>query len=170
MKLKIGLIAVSTLFLVTALICVPLTFAQTNYWDYAKVSAYGKNLEDFQTSTSNRERYEFTVVVPPTGSEITNTIEVMDDDSGENYTINLSVNDVVRVNYQNTNPSVNSLDPAAQSLHFNINYEGEVTGLTINTVDVPEFPPILTIPLFMIATLLALVYRRKRTSQNQTVD
>ena len=50
MNKKIGFIIVSTLFLVTALTYVPLTFAQTTYWDYAKVSAYGKDLDDFSSS------------------------------------------------------------------------------------------------------------------------
>jgi hypothetical protein len=161
---KIGFIVVSTLFLVTVLIYVPLAFAQTTYWDYAKVSAYGKDLDDFSSSTVNIERFEFTVVVPPTGSEITNTIEVRDDDSGENHTINLSIGDIVRVNYQNTVPTHNSVDPASEPNHVIVDYEGEVTGISINTVEVPEFSSIILIPLFMIATVLVIAYRRRRTS------
>ena len=167
MNKKIGFIFVSTLFLVTALMYFPLTFAQDRYWDYAKISAYGTNLDDFATSSTNTERFAFTVVVPPSGSEIANIIEVMDNDSGENYTITLLVGERVQVNYQNANPTENSQNVASEPQHYIISYEGPVSGITINTVEVPEFPPILMVPLFMAATLLALVYRRKRSSQNK---
>ncbi len=164
MNKKIRFIVASTLFLVTALMCVPLTFAQGTYWDYAKISAYGTNVDFFETSTTNTERYAFTVVVPPSGSEITNMIEVMDNDSGENYTINLSVGQRVEVNYQLANPIHNTQELAEQSEHYIIYYEGPVSGITINAINIPEFPPILILPLFMTATLLALVYRRKKTT------
>ena len=165
MNKKIGFSVVSTLLLVTALMCVPLTFAQGTYWDYAKISAYGTNVDFFETSTSNTQRIAFTVVTPPSGSEITNMIDVMDTDSGENYTINLSVGQRVEVNYQMANPIHNSQEPAEQSEHYIIYYEGSVSGITINAVNIPEFPPILIVPLFMTATLLAILYRRKRTTQ-----
>ena len=162
MNKKIGFSVVSTLVLVTVLLYVPLTFAQT-YWDYSKVSAYGTNVDFFESSTVNSERFAFDVVEPPSGSNITNTIEVMDNDSGENYTITLSVGDTVQVNYQNANPTQNSQEPAAESQHFIIYYEGPVADIMVNTVDIPEFSLILIVPFFMAATLLALVYRRKQT-------
>ena len=167
MNKKIGFIFVSTLFLAAALMYFPLTFAQDRYWDYTKISAYGTNLDDFATSSTNTERFAFTVVVPPSGSEINNIIEVMDTASGENYTINLSVGERVQVNYQNANPTENSQDVASDPQYYIISYEGPVSGITINSVEIPEFPPILILPLFMSATLLALIYRRNRTSQDK---
>ena len=162
MNKKIGLSVASALFLVTAFMCVPFTFAQRE-WDYAKVSAYGTYYDDFLTSTTNTERFEFTVAVPPSGSEITNTVEVRDNDSGENYTITLQIGNVVRVDYQNTSPLVNRVDQTPGSLNYIIDYEGDVASITINAIDIPEFPSILLVPLFMTVTLLAIIYRRKRT-------
>jgi len=159
MNKKIGFIVVSTLFLVIALFSAPLTFAQIP-WDYCKVSAYGTNLVEFE-GTSNPYRYEFTVAALPSGTEITNTVEVMDYDSGENYTINLSIGNIVRVTYDNVNPISNIIVPASESLHYTFDYEGPITSVTVNAIDVPEFPPILIVPLFMTATLLSIIYRRK---------
>jgi hypothetical protein len=158
---KTGVYLASILF-VTALLCVPLILGQT-YWDFAEISAYGTDIEYFESSTVNTERYAFTVAVPPSGSEITNTIYVMDNDSGENYTINLSIGDRVEVNYQNANPIQNSQEPAQESQHFIIIYEGPATGIDVNTVDIPEFSPILILPFFITATLIALIYRKKHT-------
>jgi len=169
MKKKIGLIFFCTLFLVTALICVPLTFAQIS-WEYCKVSVYGTNLNDYSDSSTNTERFQINVATPPSGSEITNTIEVRDTNRGEEYTETLSVGDIVFVNYQNSNPIQNTINPASESGYWIISYEGEVSSVTINAIDIPEFPPILIVPLFMTATLLAIVYRRKRTSQSQATD
>ena len=159
---KIAFSVVSALVIVTAL-CIPFAFAQT-YWDYAKISAYGTNVDFYETSTSNNQRYAFTVVAPPSGSEITNMIEVMDNDSGENYTITLPVGQRVEVNYQYANPTQNTQEPAEQPEHFIISYEGPVSGITINAVDIPEFSPILIVPLFMAATLTAIIYRGKRST------
>ena len=54
MNKKIGLLLFCTLFLVTALVCVPLTLAQIR-WDYCKVDAYGTNLNDYSDSTTNTD-------------------------------------------------------------------------------------------------------------------
>jgi hypothetical protein len=48
--------------------------------------------------------------------------------------------------------------------HFTITFEGEARYVRLNKVDIPEFPPIIIVPLFMTATLLALIYRRKSVS------
>ena len=150
--------------LVMALMTFPLTLGQTQ-WDNCKISAYGLsvNFEDYSSSTSNQQRYEFTVANPPEGSNIINTIEVMDDSSGQNYTINLQEGQRVYVNYQNWGPSVNTQTPADDQDYLIILYEGGVEEVQINRVDIPEFPIALIVPLFMTATLLALVYRRKRS-------
>lgn len=138
-----------------------MTYAQVNYWDYCRISAYGTNLDDFSSSTVNTERYQITIVAPPQGSEITNTITVTNYDTEENYTQNLSEGDVLLVDYQNLVPIRNRVDPASESNYFIIDYEGEVGGVTINTIQIPEFPLIIVGPLFVIATLIALVYRKK---------
>ena len=39
-----------------------------------------------------------------------------------------------------------------------------------NQRNIPEFPPILAVPLFIAATLLAIIYRRKRTSHTKTTE
>ena len=164
MSKKIVFVVASTLFLVTALICVPLTFAQLS-WGYCKVDVYGTNLNDYSDSTTNTERFQINVAAPPSGSEITNTIEVRDTNRGEEYNETLSVGDIVYVNYQNANPIQNTQNPASESGYFIISYEGEVSSVTINAIDIPEFSPILIVPMFIAATLLAFAYRRKRTSQ-----
>ena len=169
MNKKIGLLFFCTLFLVTALVCVPLTLAQIR-WDYCKVDAYGTNLNDYSDSTTNTERFSFTVATPPAGSEITNTIEVRNNDGSGNFTETLEFGQTILVDYLNSVPSRNNVDPAAESNYFIIDYEGEVSSVTINSVDIPEFSTILIVPMFIAATLLAMVYRRKRTSQNQTTD
>lgn len=160
---KLSLIFSSFLVLVTvSLIFVSVTFAQGNYWDYCQISAYGTDLDDFSSSTVNTERFQITIAAPPQGSEITNTVTVMNYDTDENYTQNLSAGDVLLVDFQYLNPETNRVDSATETNYFIVNYEGEVGSVTINTVLIPEFPTILVVPLFVIATLIALAYRRKR--------
>ena len=163
MNKKSGFSVALILFLFSALVCVSLTSAQVKNWDYCKISAYGDRLNDYSESTSNNERFEFYVAAPPTGSNITNTIEVLNYDTGENYTQNLSANNVVYVDYQFRNPIQKSLSQAAEPDHYVIIYEGEVAAVTVNRIDIPEFSPILILPLFMTATIMALIYKRKRT-------
>jgi len=157
MNRKTAFSVVSAFFIVAALMCVPLTFAD---WDYAKVSAYGAYYDDFSTSTTNTERFEFTVATPPSGSGITNTIEVRDDNTGENYTETIPIGTVVRVNYQNSNPITNNVDQDPGTQSYIIDYEGEVESITINAVEIPEFTSIILVPLFITATLLAIIYKR----------
>lgn len=141
-----------------------LVLAQTE-WDVCEISAYGLavNFDDFSSSTSNQDRYEFTVANPPEGSNITNTIFVMDSSSGQNYTINLEEGQRVLVNYQTWNPSVNFQTPADDPDYLVILYDGGVEQVAINSVDVPEFAPFLIAPMFIVATLMAIIYSRKRT-------
>lgn len=133
-------------------------------WDTCIISAYtvAASFDDYSTSTSNQDRFEFTVANPPEGSNITNTLFVMDSGSGENYTINLEEGQRIYVNYQTWNPSVNTQTPAEDSDYLNILYDGGVLEVQINRVDVPEFSPILIAPMFVIATLLAIIYRRRQ--------
>jgi hypothetical protein len=165
---KTNQFTIASLFiLVTAFMSIPITLAQTE-WDYCKISAYGTGLDDYSTSTSNQDRLAFTVVEPPSGSNITNTVEVKDNASGENYTINLAVGERVYIDYQYRIVTENYQTPTSDPDILVIFYEGEVAQVTINNIDVPEFPIILIVPLFMAATLMAIVYRRKNISQTKT--
>ena len=110
---KIDFISAFTLLLISLSICVPLTLAQVDYWGYSKISAYATNLNDYSTSSVNTYRYEFTIADPPTGSNLTNTIEVRNDDTGENYSINLSIGDVVYLDYEGLNPTEISVNPTS---------------------------------------------------------
>lgn len=159
----------SLFILVIAFMSIPLTLAQTE-WDYCKISAYGTGLDDYSTSTSNQDRLAFTVVEPPSGSNITNTIEVKDNTSGENYTISLAVGERVYIDYQYRIVIENYQTPTSDPNLLIIFYEGEVAQVTINNIDVPEFPIILVVPLFMAATLTAIAYRRKNISQTKTTN
>ncbi len=161
MNRKIAIISVCTLFLIISSMSAPLTFAQVDYWEYCKISVYAKALDDYSTSSTNTQRYRFTVATPPTGSEITNTIECMNSGTGENFTDTLEDGDIVYLNYLDLVPIENRAEQAEEPNHFIINYEGEVLDLTINNVLIPEFSPILIAPMFIAVTLLALIYRRK---------
>jgi len=166
MNKKIGLIVSMILFLVIALFSSPLTFAQSAGWAEVQISAYGTNLVEGDPVP---ETFSFTVVVPPSGSEITNTVYVLNEDTGENYTKTLAPGDIVVASYIGMSPQVSIIN-AAEPDHYIISYDGEATGVSINSTYIPEFSPILIVPMFIAATLLAIFYRRKRTSQNQPID
>ena len=159
MKLKIGLLVAGTIFLVIALFNVPLIFTQAQFWDYCHIDAYGIEAEDELEVKS----LSFTIVAPPTGSDIPNTISVRNNNSGENYTDTLVPGDKIYVIYEDA--ITKELEDAPVEDHFTIFYEGSATYVSINSVIIPEFTSILIIPMFMIATLLAIVYRRRRTPQ-----
>ncbi len=164
MKLKTGFIVVSTVLLIITLFNVPSIFAQEQIWEDCQVIAYGTNIfEDHEV-----ESITFTAAAPPAGSEIPNTISVMDLDTGENHTITLSAGDNVLVIYRD--PINKYIEVAAEAGHYTILYEGAATFISINSAAIPEFSSILIIPMFMIATLLAIAYKKKRTSQAKTTD
>ena len=129
--------------MITISITIPVTLAQEEYWNYCKISAYVTNLDDYSSSSTNTFRYQFTIAEPPAGSNITNTLEVRNDDSGVNYTRDLSIGDVVYFNYANLNPTKNHVNAAEESNYYIIDYEGEAGWLLVNGADVPEFQPIL---------------------------
>ena len=159
----------SILILAVTFVYSPVTFAQElRYWDSCKVSAYGFGFTEMETGEIRS--ISFNVAAPPSGSDITNTLEVMDYVTGENYSATLSPGDAIVIRYDNYPPLNYTATPAAESGHYIIYFEGPVVNVTIGGAVVPEFPPILAVPLFMTATLLAIIYRRKRTSQNQTTD
>lgn len=167
MNKKVKFCIVSILFLAIAIFSAPLTFAE-RHWDYCIVSAYATNADLFETG--DIIYIEFNAAAPPAGSEITNTIYVINYDTGENYTKTLGVGDFVNVRWDGFVPEGYSIEPAADSVHSTISFEGEVFNVALNYTDIPEFSPILILPMFITATLLALVYRRIRTSKNQGTD
>ena len=156
MNKKIGFVVAYTLFLAFALLSVPLTFAQ--HWDNCRVSAYGTDIIEKKVGLISW--FEFRVAFPPAGSEISNTIYVINYGTSETHTKNLVAGDYVIVRYDNFIPDTIEITPASDGVHYLIYFEGEVGITTVNAESVPEFPPILIVPLFMTATLLALVYRR----------
>ena len=160
MSKKIVFVVASTLFLVTALVSAPLTFAQI--FNSVQISAYGTNVIEDNLGAAS---LEFTVVVPPAGSEIPNSISAHNIASGENYTMNCSPGDSITMTFLNMQVDGIRVQPASEAYHFIISYEGEAGWLWVNGSDIPEFSPILIVPMFIAATLLALVYRRKRTLQ-----
>ena len=164
MNKKVLFCIISTLFLFIALFSAPLSFAQ-RHWDYCEVLAYATNADLFQTG--DIIYIEFYVAAPPAGSEITNTIYVINYDTGENYTKNLGVGDFVNVRWDGFVPESYTIEPATDSVHSTIYFEGEVYNVALNYTDIPEFSPILIVPMFITASLLTLIYRKKRTSQNQ---
>ena len=158
MNVKIGLSVACTMFIVIVLFNVPSMFAQERTWDSCQISAYGTDIEEeFEVNL-----LRFTAVVPPTGSEITNSIEVMDLGTGENVTINLSDGDRVSLIYEDV--IYQNVEVAPEANHYTITYDGGANFISVNSVEIPEFASIVIIPMFMIATLIALVYRRKRSS------
>ena len=168
MNRKTKFIVISILFIFPILSTASITFGQRS-WNYCKIDAYGTNLNDYSDSSTNQERYAFTVATPPAGSDITNTIEVADFGTGENFTENLSPGEVVYFNYQYTNFEINNVT-AAGSGFWTIEYLGDITEITINNVEIPEFSSIIILPLFIAATLLAIIYRKKRGIQKQITN
>ena len=119
----------STLLLTVALLSVPLTIAQQPDWDYCRVSAYGNNV--LEEVIGDIKRMYFNVAIPPAGSNISNTIEVMDYLSGENHTVNLSTGELVLVRYDDINPTKYTLVPASEANHFVIYYEGQIRRIAV---------------------------------------
>ena len=150
------------MFLVFGSFTVSLTSAQQLWWDYCNVSAYGNDrlIYDFE----NFKSFEFTVVAPPSGSEITNTINVVHNETGENYTKNLAIGDRVIVRFDNYAPIRNDIVAGEESGCYEYLFEGKAV-VSINGVDIPEFSPIIFVSMFNAGTILAIVYRKKRNPQ-----
>ena len=161
MKLKIETIAVCAISFVIIFSSMASVFAQSQIWESCIIYAYGTDVDDEAEAGILR----FTAATPPTGSDIPNTIYVMDDDTGENYTITLADGDSVSMNYQF--PEYKEIDVAAEADHYTIYYQGTATYVSVNSTAIPEFSSILIVPLFLIATVLAIVYRKKRISSKK---
>ena len=161
MSKKIVFVVASTLFLVVALFSTPLTFAQLPF-EYCRIEAYGTLTNDGDNA------FVFSAAVPPAGSEIPNSIVTVNYDPYENYTDNIPPGAEVIVFVTDT--TTKTFNPASEPDHYTIFFEGSVSWVTVNSETIPEFPPILIIPMFITATALAIIYRRKRTSQIKKTD
>lgn len=155
---------VSMLILAMIPLVVSYTYAQI-YWSSCKISAYGNNVDLYETSTTNPYRYEFTVRDPPAGSDITNTIEVENADTEEHYVETLSPGDVVYVNYFGVSPAVNTFTPGEQTGYYTFIYDGPVTEVQINSIQIPEFSTTIFVLLFIAIPLITLIYSKKQNSK-----
>ena len=158
MDKKIAQVLVTLLFLIIVVLNSSITLAQSPSWDWVELSAYWNN---FVEGDPVPEAFRFNIVTPPTGSEITNTIYVMNND-GENYTKILSPGDLISLVHLDCYFDERRFDPATEEGHYIINYEGEASNLTLDGSYIPEFSSIILVPLFIIITLLATIYKRKR--------
>ena len=164
MNEKRNFVFVSTLIIVIVSVLTSSALAQME-WDYCTISAYGTFAE-----LPTEYGFAFITATPPTGSDIPNTIYVIKYSSGENYTNNLIPGDRVQVSILDANVDTMEFNPASEADHFTITFAGEARTATLNEQTIPEFSPILIAPLFMTATILAIIYRKKRSSQNQTTE
>ena len=164
MKLKIGFIVASTLFLIVVL-STPFAFALT--WDACIVNGYGKDLVVDETNGF----FSFTAVDPFTPA-ILNVITAVNHASSDSMEVFLSQNDTVVVSYTGFVATDLVLFPTTEpGVLYQMYYQGPADSVTINQIVIPEFPSILIMPLFMISTLLAaIVYRKKMHFTSQTTD
>ena len=164
MNHKIGAILVSAMALFTLLSSARMVFAQP--WDACIVSSHVTDLEVDETNGF----FSFTAV-DPLSPGVVNFVSVANYAKDESHAMNLSQGDAVVVSYTDFAADDLSVSPIEPGLDL-IYYNGPADSVTINTVEIPEFPSFLILPLFMIATLLAaIVYRRTRTSQvKQRID
>ncbi|MEJ2281421.1 MAG: hypothetical protein P8X97_05875 [Candidatus Bathyarchaeota archaeon] len=151
MNKKITFITISTFMIVIAFL--PFVFAQIPF-DYCKVSTYGTLISDSSVG------FTMQVTTLPSGLEnITNTLELKNDNSDDIFTFDLVPGDRLQVIYSGVMNL--RIDPSSEPDHFTFQFEGTTMWTTLNGTDVPEFSPILLAPLFIAVTLLALIYRRK---------
>jgi hypothetical protein len=159
-KKKVTIIFLMLIFSITAF-NIQNVFSQVA-WYSVKVSAYGTNLIENNLGGAS---LEFTVADPPTGVDVSNTMCGVLSDNDQNYSVNLNPGENIIVTYTG-NAVVDriSLVDGPDSGYYIIEYEGEAGWLYVNGAQIPEFSPILITPLFMVTTLLAIVYSRKHRS------
>ena len=162
MNKKSKFVLVSSLILVVTLYYVPTMLAQEMIWDRAIVSAYGELV--FQQDPPVGA-FTFNVATPPAGSEATNTIILTNYDPAENHTNNLAPGNVVAVTYMDFEVNEMNFVPASETNYYTFFYDGPASSVTVNDSQIPEFSTILLVPLFITVTLLAIIYRRKRTQK-----
>jgi len=159
MNKKIGFAVASTLFLFVVL-STPLAFAQD--WFTCTVNVQAEEYYFMQVGTPPvGDTFSFYVITPIAGTPNT----IIASDGAHTYTINLVVGDFVEISLEGLTPD----DVEFYESSGHLLYDGPADSITVNEVEIPEFPSFLILPLFMIATLLAaIVLRKKLTSQSQT--
>ena len=158
-KKKIRILFTLSFFLIMILASLPLIFSQQDEeWDWCIVSAYGINFEESGDPVGS---FSFIAAPPPAGSDITNTVAVTNDETGENHNVTLNSGDQLLVSFLGSSPSLYSINPGSEPDHYIIRYEGWGRYVRINGISIPEFSPILFVPLFIALTLLVIIHRRK---------
>ena len=152
MKLKIGFVVASALLLMLVL-STSLAFAQT--YDWCVVNAQSTDLVVDEANG----RFSFTVISPNPGT--TNSISAVKY-GGESYEEFLSPGDTVVVRY--TGFVADDLVVFPESGH--LIYQNPADSVTINTVEIPEFPSwtLMLVALTVVAVAVA-IYKRKLKPQ-----
>jgi hypothetical protein len=147
---RIGFVVVSTLFLFVVL-SIPLAFPQP--WDTCVVNVQATAY----SFCGPGENFAFEVIAPQAGTP--NTIVVTG--TTGNYTMNLDPGDLITISLGGITQDLITYDQNSGHLM----YEGMADSVTVNELEIPEFSSFLIVPLFVIASLLAvIVLRRKLTS------
>ena len=163
MNKKIELIVFTLILFSIILFSVPLILGQEKVWDRAIVSAYGELLGESEPPLGS---FTFRVATPPTGSDASNTIILMKYDSVENHTNIILPGDIVVVSYMDLNVNTYTSTSGSETNHYTFYYDGETSNVTVNETPIPEFSPILFAPFFIIASILAIIFKRKHSSKN----
>ena len=158
MNNKIGAFLISAIALFALLTSACIVFAQP--YDWCIVVAYGTDLVVDETNGF----FSFTAY-PDMAPDMANWI-VATEVGGDPVEINLSTGDEVVVSYHDFVDSdlIRTEDPHAPG-YYRMWYQDLADSVTMNSVEIPEFPMFLILPIFMTATLLtALFFRRKHSA------
>ncbi len=160
MNKKINFAIVLILVFSITLFNFQLTSAQELTWNWCEVSAYGTDLVESQPPVGG---FTFIAVAPPSGSNIPNTVLVINEVTNENYTMDLQPGDELQVNLMDFEITRYNFTQTENSNNYIIFYQGEAGPVRINRQLIPEFSTILIVPLSVAITLLAILYRKKRS-------
>ena len=141
-----------TLF--TLLSSVHIVFAQP--WDAIVVSSHVTDLVVDETGGF----FSFTAV-DPISPGVVNFVTVANYGNGGSHSMNLSQGDALVVSYTDfaaDDLSVSQIDPGRYLIYYN----GPADSVTINTVEIPEFPSwtLMLVALTVVAVAVA-IYKRK---------
>ena len=157
MKLKIGFVVASTLFLMVVL-STPFTFAQP--YTNVGVIAYCTDVEHDEAA----DVLSFTTVTPPEGYA-PNLITYWVNQGDNPSQISLSPGDRVVVDYIDNPLSPQQVMMAefpTASGNYTLSYGGAANSVTINATEIPEFPSwtVMLAALTFVA-IAGLVYKKK---------
>ena len=160
MNHKIGAILVSAMALFTLLSSARMVFAQP--WDACIVSSHVTDLEVDETNGF----FSFTAV-DPLSPGVVNFVSVANYAKDESHAMNLSQGDAVVVSYTDfavDDLSVYPIEPGLDLIYYN----GPADSVTINTVEIPEFPSwtLMLVALTVVAVAVAIYKRKLRPLTN----